>query len=41
MAKALIKIFCSVLDIPLKKDGGKLEKIQVEAQTASALEITA
>lgn len=41
MAKAFIEILSSVLDIHLKKDGGKLEKIQVEAQTASALEIVA
>lgn len=41
MAEAFIKIFCPVLDIHLKKDGDKLEKIQVEARAASALEIVA
>lgn len=41
MAKAFIKILCSVSDIHLKKYGSKGEKIQVEAQTASALEIVA
>lgn len=41
MAKAFTKIFCSILDIHLKKGGGKLEKIQVEAQTPSALEVVA
>lgn len=41
MVEAFIKMLHSVLDIHLKKDWDKLDKIQVEATTISTLYISA
>lgn len=39
VSKTLIKLLCSALDIHFKKDEVTMEKIQIEAQADSALEI--